>query len=237
VASSEMREAREDDRRREAIESDSSRKRVDDAAWGSYRTGNEESLPDRREVASRDDIDEAEQHSETSVPAPPDADDADISVSQAEFIGAELKTAEGSAFYYADDAKFRRASQDVPDFPSEYVVDVHGDAKHVGLIDSDGYPRELNADEFAEVLKRTSWNGEPVRLFSCNTGELSKGFAQELADQLGVEVTAPTAPVWSLRNERGEVLSPVVSEKDPTTGGPKYPQTGDWISFWPKARS
>ena len=35
-------------------------------------------------------------------------------------------------------------------------------------------------------------NGEKVRLLSCNTGSTDTGFAQQLANALGVEVEAPS---------------------------------------------
>lgn len=78
--------------------------------------------------------------------------------------------------------------------------------------------------------RRLHWDGKtPIRLFSCWTDLEDAGFAQKLATELGVSVTAPTAPVWSVNG--GE---PIVTEADPFTGEPIYPPTGQWATFEPE---
>jgi hypothetical protein len=151
---------------------------------------------------------------------------------QAEFVGAEIRTRVGSAYFGPEDASFRAAAQDVPGFPGEYVLDLHGTSGSVQLVDNDGRVRELSASEFAEVVRRSGWSGQPIRLFSCNTGELEGGFSDQLAAELEVTVTAPTAPVWSTSG--GGVVSISEGERvfDPTSGGwrikPVKPDTGRW---------
>ena len=45
----------------------------------------------------------------------------------------------------------------------------------------------------ARVIQHNAkYTGEKVRLLSCNTGSSENGFAQQLANALGVEVEAPT---------------------------------------------
>lgn len=51
----------------------------------------------------------------------------------------------------------------------------------------------MNAREVARIIRHNeSYNGEKVRLLSCSTGSTEEGFAQQLANALGVEVEAPT---------------------------------------------
>ena len=51
----------------------------------------------------------------------------------------------------------------------------------------------LNARDVARIIKHSElYNGEKVRLLSCNTGSTDTGFAQQLANALGVEVEAPS---------------------------------------------
>lgn len=140
--------------------------------------------------------------------------------------GGEGKTDVGWEFLPDDDKPF---AQDVPEYPGEYVLDLHGAPDSVQV----GEHTSMDAAEFAETVKsQTDWDGTtPIRLFSCSTGADQAGFAQQLSDELGVEVTAPTAPVWSVKN--GE---PLVTEADPDTGEPIDPPTGSWISFKPSGK-
>lgn len=43
-------------------------------------------------------------------------------------------------------------------------------------------------------------NGQAIRLLSCNTGSLDNGFAQNLANRLNVDVSAPTNYLWAEPN-------------------------------------
>ena len=57
-------------------------------------------------------------------------------------------------------------------------------------------------DAFVSNISRRSdvYNGQTIRLWSCNTGALDNGFAQNLANKLNVEVYAPTNYLWSTPN-------------------------------------
>ncbi|GAA2893505.1 hypothetical protein [Microbacterium esteraromaticum] len=122
--------------------------------------------------------------------------------------------------------KDREFSSDVPSYKGEYVLDLHGAPNQV----QGGDGNMLDAEQFAALVKkRTDWDGEtPIRLFSCHTGADPDGFAQQLSNHLGVDVTAPTKPVWSRRN--GE---PFVTDIDPVTGRPVKPHNGTWVLFQP----
>lgn len=116
----------------------------------------------------------------------------------ATFLAVAMATKEGRgvAFFGSDDAVMRQSAHLTPDYPGEFVADLHGEPNRVGVTQG-GSTTHLSAQEFAQVLRQIGWQGQPVRLFSCNTGCDPQGFAQELANELGVTVTAPTAPVWT----------------------------------------
>ena len=42
--------------------------------------------------------------------------------------------------------------------------------------------------------------GQTIRLLSCSTGSISNGFAQRLANKLGVKVEAPVDALWASKN-------------------------------------
>ena len=50
------------------------------------------------------------------------------------------------------------------------------------------------------IQNSDGYNGQTIRLLSCNTGALDNGFAQNLANKLNVEVYAPTNYLWSTPN-------------------------------------
>ncbi len=68
---------------------------------------------------------------------------------------------------------------------------VKGHGNELGVLNDRGGERvPLTAQELANILRNEGWqSGEPVTLVSCNTGDGS--FPQQLADALGVPVTAP----------------------------------------------
>ncbi|MFI6490636.1 putative T7SS-secreted protein [Streptomyces sp. NPDC050564] len=83
-----------------------------------------------------------------------------------------------------------------------FDVGVHGAPDHVGYQIKDG-PAHLaenwhgfNHREIASLMRAHGWNGEPVRLLSCQTGMKADGFAQNLANTLGTTVEAPNDFLW-----------------------------------------
>ncbi len=144
----------------------------------------------------------------------------------------------GTAFF--DDADpVSKTTDQVPEYPGEYVLDLHGSPDAVEIPGDDGGKHLMSPTEFAGVLKNGSgWNGEPIRLFSCETGQDPNGFAQQLANELGVSVTAPTESVWTT----GNGSEPVVSAGEPQLIGgdwidvPIDPPTGEWKTFTPNGQ-
>ncbi|QDH10640.1 hypothetical protein FE634_21390 [Nocardioides dongxiaopingii] len=145
---------------------------------------------------------------------------------QATYADLGMDTDVGYSFLPVEDQAF---AWHVPEFPGEYVLDTHGTADFVAV---DGVA--LSAPDFAEVVAHeTDWTGEPIRLFSCNTGEEAGGFAQQLANELGTEVTAPTEQVWSVQGGEPVIGSGVF---DPVAGCflPAVPPSGEWLTFLPQ---
>ncbi|MGF0315119.1 hypothetical protein [Nocardia fluminea] len=116
-----------------------------------------------------------------------------------------------------EDARTRRVSENVRNDGSHDVV-VHG-RRDGSVTPSNGDP--VHPRDIVDAI-RSNPNyvpGTPIRLLSCHAGN-SKGWAQYIADQLGVEVTAPTDRV-GVRREPGS--EPVID------------RGGKWRTFSPES--
>lgn len=111
--------------------------------------------------------------------------------------------------------------------PGRFVVDMHGGANSVRIGKSN-----LTPDDLANILTANpDWDGRtPIMLVGCETGKLPDGFAAQLAEKTGVQVTAPTTDAWVDRN--GNIFA---SEARPTIQGnePGWPPNGEWHTFGP----
>ena len=47
------------------------------------------------------------------------------------------------------------------------------------------------------IQNSDGYNGQAIRLLSCNTGALDNGFAQNLSNKLNVDVYAPSNYLWA----------------------------------------
>lgn len=74
------------------------------------------------------------------------------------------------------------------------------------------------------ITKNPQYKGQPIRLLSCNTGALPNGFAQNLANKLGVPVSAPNNIIWAYSNGRL------------TIGATPTINNGSFINFMPWGR-
>ncbi len=115
--------------------------------------------------------------------------------------------------------------------PEEGFFDVfiHGDPGKVFY-----GSRELDAKHLADwIYLHPEWGGKNIRLFSCETGLLDNGFAQQLSRELGVTVRAPTALATSPGNLRPDLFERVgdklgaIRDFFPTGA----PRTLDWESW------
>ena len=106
-----------------------------------------------------------------------------------------------------------RATQTARKENGRYDVVMHG-SPQIAL----PYLERADARLIADVLRsRDDYHGEPVRLLSCYTGranERGECFAQRLADELGVTVTAPDGMLW-LKDDGGYSIG---ENEDENTG-------------------
>lgn len=89
----------------------------------------------------------------------------------------------------SDEYLYGEAIESVKPIKGVYDIKAHGDYDGVKIFDT-----PVDAQGLANIiLRRKDYNGEPIRLLSCNTGRLVKGncIAKELSKLLGVEVIAP----------------------------------------------
>jgi hypothetical protein len=99
-------------------------------------------------------------------------------------------------------------------------VVAHGDANSIEVA---GYAdQSFGHRVLAQMLKNDpQFVGQGIRLLSCSTGANPTGFAQNLANKLGVNVLAPSDTLWAFPNGT-------------MTIGPKETiNTGSWILFIP----
>lgn len=143
-------------------------------------------------------------------------------------------TPAGRSFYPADDLGMREAALNLAAQPGYYVVDIHGTADRAKV-----GPSWLDVDQLATLIRATpDWDGQDVFLMSCETGRRSDGLAQQLADSLEVDVTAPDKLAWS-DVEPGGGAQPYSSDGCLDGFGmprPIKPPTGTFVTFSPAIR-
>lgn len=65
--------------------------------------------------------------------------------------------------------------------------------------------QEVSAKKFAEYVKQSGkYNGGSIRLIACEAGKFEDGLAQQFANEMGVEVLAPTKTVYT--NSSGSMV-------------------------------
>ena len=111
-----------------------------------------------------------------------------------------------------------------------YDVVAHG-GQAVIQIESNGETIKVDSRIAAKLIQQKAdyKRGQPIRLLSCDTGSSNSGFAQNLANKLGVVVEAPTKLVWALPNGRYFVAGR--SSSDPEF--PDLTNLGKFKKFYP----
>jgi len=173
---------------------------------------------------------EALRRNEPGATPPPGAEFSSSEVAGAWKVG--IDTRGGRAYYTPGETEMRAFARALPPFSGEYTVDMHGAPDHVAV-----GAESFDAGQLSELVRADrSWNNQPVRLFSCETGRGDRPIAQELANQLGVDVTAPTEMVWS--NHAGDYFVAPATWR--TIGGTKVllpgtrPADGGWRTLEPE---
>lgn len=87
----------------------------------------------------------------------------------------------------------------------------------------------INSRTAAKVIKSLPGykEGQPIRLLACNVGARGSGFAQNLANKLGVTVYAPNNYLWAKSNG-----THFIAGKD-SNGKPDRSKMGKFVKFTP----
>lgn len=134
----------------------------------------------------------------------------------------------GRALYLPDETRWINAARAMGADPDgAYTFDARWGSH--GPVFGD---QELSVADVANLIRNDpQWEGQPVRFWVC----LSPEFARQLARELGVPVTSPTAgmAVWSLPDGRAFVAS--IAGYDATTGLPipTQPHDGALVTWGP----
>lgn len=108
--------------------------------------------------------------------------------------------------------------------PGYTDVVVHGNPNTVSVMKNGNWV-ELDHRRLAKFLKSDSgYSKGNIRLISCSTGKESKGFAQNLANKMGVSVMAPSDTLYIYPN--GKVV----------IGPNQFKNTGKWITYHPERK-
>jgi uncharacterized Zn-binding protein involved in type VI secretion len=132
-------------------------------------------------------------------------------------------------FMKQNDTFFRNASKRTDVDPNGYFdVIAHGSPNKIQVQTQKG-PVLVNHRVAARLIKQSPGysKGQNIRLLSCRTGAADKGFAQNLANKLGVEVKAPNDVLWAYPNGK-MVVAPYAKN-----GGPNLNQQGAFRIFTP----
>lgn len=140
--------------------------------------------------------------------------------------------------YVSGDISFRSGNQVFFDYisrrndiDSNNTLDIvaHGSENYI-QVSHHGKDILIDSRTLAKMIKRNSqFKRNGIRLLSCNTGSSKTGFAQNLANKLGVPVMAPDKLLWS--DNKGKT---VVAGRSRTN--PHFPSTtdkGNFITFYP----
>jgi hypothetical protein len=145
------------------------------------------------------------------------------------YLDESVATRAGRAFYAAGD-ELLGGVDDVQPEPGQYTIDVHGGPDFVRI----GEDR-LTADDLATLIEADpNWHGEPIRLLACETGQHADGFAQRLADRLGVTVHAPSGYLEVTPD--GQVLVGRTEQDSSGTWHVRRPPDGRMTAFEPATR-
>ena len=102
--------------------------------------------------------------------------------------------------YLSNRDGFFQNMENVPELEGYQDIVCHADAQFFEYRDpeTDYVYDTLTAKQFAQRLKDDGLlTGEPIRLFSCQSGKYPNGLAKQLAEELGVEVLAPENDVYN----------------------------------------
>lgn len=120
--------------------------------------------------------------------------------------------------------ELKKVSTWVKEEPGFTDVIVHGTANNAQVFHN-GKWVELDQRRLAKMIKKDAgYSKGAIRLLSCNSGALSHGFAQNLANKMGVTVKAPTDKLW------------VYPTGKMVIGQAPWKNTGSWKTYYPQKK-
>ncbi|MFG6410656.1 MAG: RHS repeat-associated core domain-containing protein [Bacteroides acidifaciens] len=139
------------------------------------------------------------QNTEQNRPHGPEAAGADYSHGQS---SDSIPYSAGDAtFMDANDlfAKYISHRKDV-DANGYFDVIAHGTSEGIEITHNGQHIMVDHKTAARLIQNMEGYNGQAIRLLSCNTGSSDNGFAQNLANRLNVDVSAPTNYLWAEPN-------------------------------------
>ena len=140
-----------------------------------------------------------EQDSQTDTsanrPSNPEAVEPDTNRHSSESISYSA----GDAIFMDDDDLFAKYISRRTDVDPDGYFDIVAHGTPNGIqITHNGQHIIVDHKTAARLIQSLDgYNGQNIRLLSCNTGSIDNGFAQNLANRLNVDVSAPTKYLWA----------------------------------------
>ena len=146
-------------------------------------------------------------------------------------VQLSLGIAAGDASFMGGNEAFLRNIRNRRDVDPGGVFDLiaHGTSSGV-QVEHLGSTLTINSRVAASRISRLpGYHGQDIRLLSCSTGARSDGFAQNLANKLGVSVWAPSDLLWA-RPDGTHFVAP----RDPRHPNRPHPwRRGTFIEYKP----
>jgi hypothetical protein len=151
-------------------------------------------------------------------------------------MAIEGEAAPGPAnFMGSKDQFFKNASRRLDiDSNGSFDVVAHGSTQQIEIITAKGTVMVDQRVASRLIQDSPGYHGQPIRLLSCETGACDTGFAQNLANKMGVPVQAPTNLVWAYA-DGSMVVAPRMSS-DPASrlfNLPNLTKQGTFRTFTP----